>query len=288
MGVEFYILMGEGGHDDDDHGGHHGGHDDHHEGACHNLTTHQNYESNEAECEAAGHMWMEEDDHSDNGGEGGCHNTTTHQNYESNEADCETAGHMWMGGHSEEEIMADEDDEVFDFDPHSWLDPLAYKAQAGVVLDALIAAFPSGEAAFTENAAAYMGQLDSLHSDFDLAFGSSNTCTGSSIAANHNAYAYMAERYDLEFVTIHGLDPEGEPTAADILEVIERVEEEAITVLFVEEYTSQTAVAAIVEQIDAIEVKTLYTMELPPSDADDDYLSMMRKNLEGLKSGLGC
>jgi len=265
----------------------HGGQDDHHEGACHNLTSHQNYESNKADCEAAGHMWMGDDDHSDHSGEEGCHNTTSHQNYESNEADCEAAGHMWMGGHSEEEIIADEDEE-FDFDPHSWLDPLAYKAQVAVVLGALIEAFPSGESAFTENAAAYIGQLDSLHSDFDSAFGSSSNCTGTSIAANHNAYAYMAKRYDLEFVTVHGLDPEGEPTAADILEVIERIEEEGITVFFVEEYTSQTAVAAIAEQIDGIEIKTLYTMELQPSDSEDDYLSMMRKNLEGLKIGLGC
>ena len=230
-------------------------------------------------------MWMEDDDHGDH--EGVCHNTTTHENYDSNEADCEAAGHVWMDGDSEQEIGADEDEE-FDYDPHSWLDPLAYKTQVGVVLDALIAAFPSGEAAFTVNAAAYMAQLDSLHSDFDSAFGSTNTCTGSSIAANHNAYAYMAQRYNLEFVTIHGLDPEGEPTAADILEVIERIEEEGITVFFVEEYTSQSAVAAIVEQTNGIEIQTLYTMELQPMDSEDDYLSMMRKNLEGLKSGLGC
>tara|TARA_B100000683_G_C12375732_1_gene509082 strand:- start:606 stop:902 length:297 start_codon:yes stop_codon:yes gene_type:complete len=98
----------------------------------------------------------------------------------------------------------------------------------------------------------------------------------------------MAKRYDLEFVTVHGLDPEGEPTAADILEVIEKIEEEGIMVFYVEEYTSQTAVTAIAEQVDGLEVKTLYTMELQPSDSDDDYLSMMRKNLEGLKTGLGC
>ena len=248
MDVELFILMGEGGHNDHGHDGH-DGHDDHHEGAC--------------------------------------HNTTTHENYDSNEADCEAAGHMWMDDHSEQEIIAIEDEE-FDFDPHSWLDPLAFKAQVGVVLDALIVTFPSGEAAFTENAAAYMAQLDSLHLDFDSAFGSTNTCTGTSIAANHNAYAYMAERYDLEFVTVHGLDPEGEPSAADILEVIERIEEEGITVFFVEEYTSQAAVSAILEQTNGIEIETLYTMELQPSDSEDDYISMMRKNLEGLKSGLGC
>ena len=325
IGVEFFILMGEGGHDDHGHGGHDdhggdsamvcydmgnhtvdmthqneadcegaglmwvagdsgpGGQDDHQGGVCHNLTSHQNYESNEADCAAAGHMWTEDGDHGDHDGEGNCHNLTSHQNYESNEADCAAAGHMWVG-----EIVADEDEQAFDFDPHSWLDPLAYKAQVVVVLDALVKTFPDGEAAFTENAAAFIGQLDSLHSDFDAAFGPSGACTGNTVVANHNAYAYMAARYGLEFVTLHGLDPEGEPSAADILEVIERIEEEGITVFFVEEYTSQTAVAAISEAVDGIEIKTLYTMELAPTDSDDNYLSLMRKNLESLKSGLGC
>ncbi|MFL2963100.1 MAG: metal ABC transporter substrate-binding protein, partial [Candidatus Thalassarchaeaceae archaeon] len=73
-----------------------GDHDDHddHEGVCHNTTTHENYESNESDCEAAGHVWMEDDEHDEH--EGVCHNTTTHENYESNESDCEAAGHVWM------------------------------------------------------------------------------------------------------------------------------------------------------------------------------------------------
>ena len=291
MDVELFILMGEGGHDDHGHDSH-DGHGEDSAMVCYDISSHTTNSSylNQADCESAGLMWVAgnsgPDGHDDHH-EGSCHNTTTHENYDSNEADCEAAGHMWMDEHSDQEIISI-DDEEFDFDPHSWLDPLAYKAQVGVVLDALIVAFPSGEATFTENAAAYMAQLDSLHSDFDSAFGSTNTCTGTSIAANHNAYAYMAQRYDLEFVTVHGLDPEGEPSAADILEVIERIEEEGITVFFVEEYTSGTAVSAILEQTDGIEIKTLYTMELQPSDSEDDYISMMRKNLEGLKSGLGC
>ena len=59
---------------------------------CHNTTTHQNYESTEEECEAAGNMRMGEEHH-----ETACHNTTTHQNYESTEEECEAAGHIWMG-----------------------------------------------------------------------------------------------------------------------------------------------------------------------------------------------
>ena len=69
--------------------------------------------------------------------------------------------------------------------------------------------------------------------------------------------------------------------------MVERIEEKGITVLFVEEYTDQTAVSSIVEQT-GVSLLILYTMEMAPSDSSDNYLSMMNKNLENLISGCGC
>ena len=98
----------------------------------------------------------------------------------------------------------------------------------------------------------------------------------------------------MEFITVHGLDPEGEPSAADILEVVEQITEDGITVFYVEEFTDLSAVSSIVEQTkttdmpNGVEIQILYTMELQPKDSSDDYLSLMEKNLEALKSGLSC
>ena len=202
-------------------------------------------------------------------------------------------------GHDEdhgegEEIDADEGEEEFDYDPHSWLDPLAFKEQAKVVLEALKAAYPSGEDDFTSNAESYMLKLDNLHADFQANLPSDSTCTDTKVIANHNAYSYMAKRYGLQFISITGLDPEGEPAAADIAEAVEEINEEGITVLFVEEFTSISAVDSIVEQTvsetmpNGVAVEYLYTMELPPKDPSDDYISLMRKSMESLKTGLGC
>jgi len=417
--IEPIAQEGADAHAHDEHGD-----DDHDGGVCHNTTTHENYDSTEADCGAAGHTWMEGDDHDDHDG-GVCHNTTTHENYESTESDCEAAGHIWMeedhheypeihadynahslsfpeemvcydmsthtvngslasqadceaaglmwtaadsgpddgddhsdeeghheagyvvvhieeegdygfampkgvefhvleGGHEghddhddhdnststgddhddhddegedhdeEGEIDAHDEEEEFEFDPHSWLDPLAFKAQAQVVLEALKDAYPSGESDFISNAESYMLELDNLHADFQSNLPSDSTCTDTKVIANHNAYSYMAKRYGLQFISIHGLDPEGEPAAADIAEAVEEINEEGITVLFVEEYTSISAVDSIVEQTvsetmpNGVAVEYLYTMELPPKDSSDDYISLMRKSMESLKTGLGC
>ena len=192
------------------------------------------------------------------------------------------------------EINAGEDDDSFEFDPHSWLNPLAFKAQIDVVLENLIIAFPQGEDSFKSNADAYKSELDVIDNKFENAFGSSGTCTDNTVIANHNAYSYMAYRYDLEFITIHGLDPEGEPSVEDIAKVVEEIEEKGLTVLFVEEYTNTDSLEGLKQQTlsesmpNGIEIKTLYTMEMPPKDNNDDYLSLMQKNLDNLKSGLQC
>ena len=211
-------------------------------------------------------------------------------------------GHNHGGGDSsnsdnndeQNEITAGEDEDAFEFDPHSWLNPLAFKAQIDIVLENLTMAFPQGEDTFKSNADAYKSELDAIDNKFESAFGSSGTCTDKTVIANHNAYSYMAYRYDLEFITIHGLDPEGEPSVEDIAKVIEEIEEKGLTVLFVEEYTNTDSLESLKQQTvsesmpDGIQIMTLYTMEMPPKDNNDDYLSLMQKNLDNLKSGLQC
>ncbi len=186
------------------------------------------------------------------------------------------------------------DEEALEYDPHSWLDPVAYKAQVDLVLAELIKKYPDLQSTFEANAASFKASLDKLDQDFEAALGDNGTCTNRTVAANHNAYSYMAFRYDIEFVTVHGLDPEGTPAASDIKKVVDKIAEDEITVLFVEEYTHEKSVDSLVDQTksdsmpDGVDVEILYTMELPPKDSSDNYLSLMQKNLDALKSGLDC
>ncbi len=154
-----------------------------------------------------------------------------------------------------------------------------------------MANYPEHASTFNENAEAFKAELAKLHIKYDSI---KDECEQRTVVANHNAYSYIGNTYDIRFVTVHGLDPEGEPSAADILEVVEQIEEDGLTVLFVEEYTNLNAVAGIVEETksdtmpDGIDIQVLYTMELPPMDSEDNYLSLMEKNLNSLKAGMGC
>ena len=254
--VEMFILSEGDGHEGhDDHGDDHAGDD--HAGDDHAGDDHDDHAGDDHDD----HAGDDHDDHDDHAGD-------DHDD------------------HGDEEALA--------YDPHSWLDPVAFKAQASFVLEELKKAYPDLADTFQSNADAFMMSLDKIDTEYKAAFGDGGTCAKNSVASNHNAYAYIAYRYDIEFVTVHGLDPEGEPSAADIAKVVEKIGNDEITVLFVEEYTDVTAVNSIVDQTksstmpDGVSVLTLYTMELPPKDSNEDYLSLMQKNLDNLKTGLSC
>ena len=226
----------------------------------------------------AGHD--DHDDHDDHGDEDG------HDEDEEGHDEDEEEGHDDEDGHDDHA-----DEESLNFDPHSWLNPLAFKAQVTVVQDALTAAFPSGADEFQSNGDAYGAELTALDAAFEAAFGEDGTCMAGghekTVAANHNAYSYIAVQYDIQFVTVHGLDPEGEPSPEDVAKVVNFINEEEINVLFVEEYTDQSSVQSIVDET-GVEIKILYTMEMAPSDSSDDCVSMMTKNIDNLASGMGC
>ena len=264
--VEFYVLMGEGGHDDhDDHAGHddHGDHDED-DMVCYDMSTHtvDATHTTEADCENAGLMWT-----AANSGPGG-------------------DDHDDHGDEDDHDDHADE--ETLDYDPHSWLDPVAFKAQVDVVLAKLIEVFPEGEATFTENAEDFKAELDAIDDAYEAVFGENGTCAAEkTVAANHNAYSYIAVRYDIQFVTVHGLDPEGDPSPEDIANVVSHINEEELTVLFVEEYTDASSVGSIMQDT-GVTIQYLYTMEMAPIDSSDNYLSLMNKNLDNLVAGIGC
>ena len=219
----------------------------------------------------------EEDDHDDHSDE-----EDDHDDHSDEEDDHDDGG---------EEIVADDDEEAFDYDPHSWLDPISFNEQLNLVLEKMITVFPDATDVFTANAETYSASLIQLDSNFEAAFGEDGSCvTGGydkTIVANHNAYSYISVRYDIDILTVHGLDPEGEPSPGEVAEVVEQINEKGITTLFIEEYTDSSAVQSIVEET-GVSVKILYTMEMQPSDPSDDYLSMMDKNLNNMVAGIGC
>jgi zinc transport system substrate-binding protein len=159
---------------------------------------------------------------------------------------------------------ASEAEEGLTVDPHVWLDPARFEEIVRAVADALAKADPANEATYAANAQAYIAQLAALDVEFRAGL---SDCERTTIVTSHEAFGYLADAYGLTQVGILGLSPEAEPDPRRLAELRDLVEREGVTTIFAEELESLT---------DAQE------------QAGEDYLSLMRENLDTLRKALDC
>ena len=167
-------------------------------------------------------------------------------------------------------------------DPHVWLDPRRYAEIASALAERLGEVDPSRAEAFAGRAEALAAELTRL--DEELAAGL-RTCERREIVTSHNAFGYLAERYDLEQIAVTGLTPEEEPTPRRLADVARLARERGVTTVFFEELVSPRTAESLAREVGAKAV-VLSPLEGPPEQGD--YLSAMRANLQTLQTALGC
>ena len=96
------------------------------------------------------------------------------------------------------------------------------------------------------------------------------------------------ERYDLTQVGIAGLNPESEPTPADLAEVSRFVDDHGVTTIYHETLVSPAVAEAVARETGA-STAVLDPLEgLAENASGADYFSVMRTNLATLRAGQGC
>ena len=188
---------------------------------------------------------------------------------------------------AEEEEHGDEghEHEEGEPDPHFWLDPTRLSAVAADVAEAMAEEDPDNADVYAANLADLEEELTAL--DEEIATGLED-CDRDAVVVSHNAFQYWAVRYGLHMHPIAGLTPESEPSTAHLAELQELIRTEGITTVFSETLAS----AQMAETLSAdlgLETAVLDPVEgLSAETADEDYLSLMRQNLEALQQANGC
>lgn len=176
------------------------------------------------------------------------------------------------------------DDGGPDADPHVWLDPDRLATVADALATELATLDPDRAADYRANAEALGRELAAL--DAEYATGLAD-CARREIVVSHAAFGYLADRYDLTQVAVTGLSPEEEPTPQRLAEVVRAAEEHAATTIFFEVLVSPAVAEVIAAEVGA-DTAVLDPIEGLAPDRDDDYLSLMRANLDTLRAALGC
>ena len=116
------------------------------------------------------------------------------------------------------------------------------------------------------------------------------TAGGDIIVTNHAAFGYLAAAYGLTQEAISGLQPDAEPTPERLAELQEFVRSSGVTTVFSEELVSPEVAQTLADEA-GVDTATLNTLEgLTPEqlEAGEGYTSVMRTNLDTLRSALGC
>ncbi|WP_102510451.1 metal ABC transporter substrate-binding protein [Sanguibacter massiliensis] len=186
------------------------------------------------------------------------------------------AGHVADDGHDQGGV-----------DPHFWLDPTRLALLAPAVAETLAAADPAGADEYRSRADTLVHELTELDTTFTAGLAS---CTHRTLVTSHAAFGHLALRYDLDQVSVAGLDPDTEPSPRRIREVADLVREAGVPTIFFESAATAKVADVLAEDagVTTAALSPLESLTREQVDAGDDYLTIMTANLAALRTGLDC
>ena len=187
--------------------------------------------------------------------------------------------------HEDESEHEGDDHDHGGLDPHVWLDPTNMIAIADATAERLAEIDPDNADTFEANARDFGKRLRALDKQYETGLAN---CERSTIVTSHEAFGYLAARYDLEQVGIAGLDPGSEPSPEQLADITDLVRKDGITTIFTEELVSPAVAETVADETGA-DVATLDPIEgLSDDTANETYVSLMEQNLDALKEANGC
>lgn len=175
-----------------------------------------------------------------------------------------------------------------EYDEHVWTSP----KNAVVIVETLCGIMsekdPAHAAVYAENAASYSEELKELDGAFEAVVERSGRRT--LVFGDRFPLLYFVKTYGLDYyAAFPGCSMETEPSAATIAFLTDKVKQEQIPVIFYLEMSNGKIAEAIAETTGA---KTMvfysgHSISAEDLAAGEDYLSLMYRNVEALRTALG-
>jgi len=173
-------------------------------------------------------------------------------------------------------------------DPHIWLDFDNAKMMAENIEQALAKKSPNNIDYYALQLQNYSSELDSLDNQYKTEL--TNCKTNQIIYGGHYAFGYLARRYDLKYSALQGVSPDAEPTAQDLVRLVEEIKISDIKYIFYEELASPKLAQTIARETGAklLLLNAAHNITRDQLAAGVSFFDLMRANLDNLKIGLEC
>ena len=173
-------------------------------------------------------------------------------------------------------------------DPHIWLDLDNAKVMAANIAAGLEKKDPLNSHLYRRATAAYSGRLTALDAAYRTGLSACRTKTV--IYGGHYAFGYLARRYGLQYLAAQGLSPDSEPTARDLIALVEQVKKEKVKFVFYEELTSPRIAEAIAGETGAkmLLLNAAHNVARDQVERGVSFFDILQSDLDSLREGLEC
>lgn len=178
----------------------------------------------------------------------------------------------------------DHDEHEHDVNPHVWVSISKNIEEISNIAKELSAFDPNHASEYEANADAYIAKLENLRTEMHAALDNVNN---KDIITFHEAFPYFAEEFNLNIAGVIEVEPDSEPSAKEVENIISIINEKNIKALFTEPQYSSKIADTIAKETGA----SIYTLDPivtgdANEDAYDDYIVKMQENLNTLKEAL--
>lgn len=172
--------------------------------------------------------------------------------------------------------------------PHLWPNPFLTLKYAEIVRDKLIERDPTHAEAYTANYAAFAARIEALDEAIKATIASIPE-QNRKLLTYHDSWAYFAPVYGMTVIGAIQPSDFAEPSAREIVEIIEQIKAEQTPAIFGSEVFPSPVLEQIARESGAVYVDDLRDDDLPgqPGDENHSYFGLMAENLRIMAEALG-
>jgi zinc/manganese transport system substrate-binding protein len=174
-------------------------------------------------------------------------------------------------------------------DPHFFTDPARMATAAQAIGDFLVDEVPALDTpAFARQVRATVDELHALDAEVERTL-SAVPAGRRTLVTNHEVFGYFADRYGFDVVgaVIPAGTTQAEPSAEQLAELADTIEERGVPAIFVETSSPTRLADALAEEVGDVDVVELFSESLgDEGSGGETYAAMMRTNATRIADAL--
>lgn len=174
-----------------------------------------------------------------------------------------------------------------ELDPHIWFDINNMKSMTDIITYEFISLKPENKDLYLLNRDRYIDMLSELD---ELYKSELKSCKLDTIITDHDAFSYLAQKYDFHVKTLSGFSPDVEISPKDLIRVMNDVKKYKLSIVFFENFGSDKSMKSLASESN-VEIDSLHPLgNITKSDAESKrtYEDIMKENLEKISKALVC